>query len=88
MCLFSKKEVENKYFYAMVGCHRIAYEEFVETMQNNSGISLKIIVKLKDGKAKNFKIDFEDLASQIQDEKYEKLFIADGWVSDKSSLVK
>lgn len=82
------EELDNKYFYAMVGCHHILYNEFIETLSKNSGITLKISVKLKAGKAKSFKIDFKDLAEKLQDEKYEKLFMADDWISDQSRIQK
>ncbi len=77
---------ENQYYYAMVGCSNIVYEEFVDTLTTMPDKNLKILAKVKNGKVKSFKIDFKDLALKLQDEKYEKLFIADGWVADKSSL--
>lgn len=80
--------IESKYFYALVGWHDIPYKECAETLLNANGTSLKITVKVKNNKIKSFKIDFKDLALQIEDEKYtEKLFIADYSVNDTSYLV-
>ncbi len=81
-------DCESKYYYAMVGCSNIVYREFVDTLINMPDKRLKIIAKVKNGKVKSFKIDFKDLALKLQNEKYEKLFIADGWVSDNSTLEK
>lgn len=80
------EQLESCYFYAMVGWHDAPHEEFVEKLSNLSGTSLKITVKVKNGKVKSFKIDFKDFAQKQQDERFEKLFMADDWISDSSRL--
>lgn len=79
--------IESKYFYAMVGWHNIPYDECTNILLRANGISLKITAKIKNGKVKSFKIDFKDLALQLNDNRYEKLFMADDWISDKSRLI-
>ncbi len=79
---------ENRYYYAMVGCRNIEYRQFVDTLVNMEYKKIKVIVKVKNGRAKRFKIDFKDLAYKLNDKNFEKLFMADGWISDRSSIMR
>lgn len=81
-------EIENRYYYALVGCNNIDNEEFIDTLLKMSDTKFKITAKIKNGKVKSFKIDFKDLAEKLQDEKYEKLFMADEYISNESRLEK
>lgn len=61
------------------------YEKMVELLKNSSGRSVKVIIKLKNGIPKDFKIDIDSLADAYYDDRFKALELGGWGFNDKSA---
>lgn len=79
-----------KYCYATFGVKDVKmydngeYEELINLLKNNiENKKVKVMVKIKDGKAKDFKIDLTFLAEVYSDNRFNKLDLLGCGIHDK-----
>lgn len=75
---------ENKYFYASYSADLKFIDELADLLKNSYGKSIKVILKIKKGKIKNFKIDLDSLANSYNDERFKQLELVGWGLGDKS----
>ena len=74
----------NKYCYASYLVNLKFIDEISELLKNSSDKTVKVILKIKNEKVKDFKIDLNSLAEAYNDEKF-KSFELFGWgLNDES----
>ncbi len=76
-----------QYYYASTSINPTTYDAFVHAL-TNSDVKLKMTVKVKNGAAKSFKIDFKDLAKKLQNDAFAKGEIAAYGINDESFFTK
>ena len=60
------------------------FEQMVELLKNSTGKTVKVIIKLKKGVPKDFKIDVNSLAEVYCDERFKALSLLGWGFNDKS----
>lgn len=75
---------ENKYCYSLYSADEKIIDEIVNSLQNNSNKNIKVILKIKKGKLKDFKIDLGSLAEVCNNEKFKSLELIGWGLNDKS----
>lgn len=75
---------ENKYCYSLYSADEKIIDEIVDLLKNNPDKTVKVVLKIKKGKLKDFKIDLDSLAGVYNNQKF-KLLELMGWgLNDKS----
>ncbi|MDE7464197.1 MAG: hypothetical protein K2M48_04115 [Clostridiales bacterium] len=81
---------KNKYCYAWYELNdRKLYQngdfaELIELLKNSAGKTVKVMIKVKKGVPKNFKIDINSLAEAYNDERFKALTLLGWGFNDKS----
>lgn len=75
---------ENKYCYSLYSADEKIIDEIVNSLKNNSNKNIKVILKIKKGKLKDFKIDLGSLAEVCNNEKFKSLELIGWGLNDKS----
>ena len=75
---------ENKYCYSLYSADEKIIDEIVNSLKNNPDKTLKVILKIKKGKLKDFKIDLGSLAEVCNNEKFKSLELIGWGLNDKS----
>lgn len=75
---------ENKYCYSLYSADEKIIDEIVNSLKNNSDKTIKVILKIKKGKLKDFKIDLGSLAEVCNNEKFKSLELIGWGLNDKS----
>ena len=75
---------ENKYCYSLYSADEKIIDEIVNSLKNNSDKTIKVILKIKKGKLKDFKIDLGSLAEVCNNEKFKSLDLIGWGLNDKS----
>lgn len=60
------------------------YEHIVELLKNSANKTVKVIIKVKNGLPKNFKLDINSLAEAYNDERFKLLSLLGWGLNDKS----
>lgn len=75
---------ENKYCYSLYSADEKIIDEIVNLLKNNPDKTIKVILKIKKGKLKDFKIDLGSLAEVCNNEKFKSLELIGWGLNDKS----
>ena len=75
---------ENKYCYSLYSADENIIDEIVNSLKNNPDKTIKVILKIKKGKLKDFKIDLGSLAEVCINEKFKSLELIGWGLNDKS----
>lgn len=75
---------ENKYCYSLYSADEKIIDEIVDLLKNNPDKTVKVILKIKKGKLKDFKIDLDSLAEVYNNEKFKLLELLGWGLNDKS----
>lgn len=75
---------ENKYCYSLYSADEKIIDEIVNSLKNNSNKNINVILKIKKGKLKDFKIDLGSLAEVCNNEKFKSLELIGWGLNDKS----
>ncbi len=75
---------ENKYCYSLYSADEKIIDEIVNSLKNNPDKTIKVILKIKKGKLKDFKIDLGSLAEACNNEKFKSLELIGWGLNDKS----
>lgn len=75
---------ENKYCYSLYSADEKIIDEMVNSLKNNPDKTIKVILKIKKGKLKDFKIDLGSLAEVCNNEKFKSLELIGWGLNDKS----
>lgn len=75
---------ENKYCFASYSADLKFIDELAALLKNSYGKSVKVILKIKKGKIKDFKIDLDSLAKAYNDERFKQLELVGWGLNDKS----
>lgn len=75
---------ENKYCYSLYSADEKIIDEIVNSLKNNLDKTIKVILKIKKGKLKDFKIDLDSLAEVCNNEKFKSLELIGWGLNDKS----
>ncbi|MFR2136858.1 MAG: hypothetical protein ACLS5A_02025 [Pseudoruminococcus massiliensis] len=75
---------ENKYCYSLYSADENIIDEIVNSLKNNPDKTIKVILKIKKGKLKDFKIDLGSLAEVCNNEKFKSLELIGWGLNDKS----
>ena len=75
---------ENKYCYSLYSADEKIIDEIVNSLKNNPDKTIKVILKIKKGKLKDFKIDLGSLAEVCNYEKFKSLELIGWGLNDKS----
>lgn len=75
---------ENKYCYSLYSADEKIIDEIVNSLKNNPDKTIKVILKMKKGKLKDFKIDLGSLAEVCNNEKFKSLELIGWGLNDKS----
>lgn len=75
---------ENKYCYSLYSADEKIIDEIVNSLKNNPDRTVKVILKIKKGKLKDFKIDLGSLAEVCNNEKFKSLELIGWGLNDKS----
>ena len=75
---------ENKYSYSLYSADEKIIDEIVNSLKNNPDKTIKVILKIKKGKLKDFKIDLGSLAEVCNNEKFKSLELIGWGLNDKS----
>lgn len=75
---------ENKYCYSLYSADEKIIDEIVNSLKNNPDKTIKVILKMKKGKLKDFKIDLGSLAEACNNEKFKSLELIGWGLNDKS----
>lgn len=75
---------ENKYCYSLYSADEKIIDEIVNSLKNNPDKTIKVILKIKKGKLKDFKIDLGSLAEVCNNEKFKSLELIGWGLNDKS----
>lgn len=74
---------ENKYCYSLYSADEKIIDEIVNSLKNNPDKTIKVILKIKKGKLKDFKIDLGSLAEVCNNEKFKSLELIGWGLNDK-----
>lgn len=77
---------EMKYCYASYTVKMDIYDELKEKLRDTDGKMIIAVIKIKKGKAVDFKFDLKSLSEAYCDERFEKLDLA-GWGFNDSSFI-
>lgn len=77
-----------KFFYAAFSFKPNIYDELIEVLKEAKIKKVKIIAKTKKGVVKKFKVDFDFLAEEFQNEKFKKASIVVSGTNDNSAIRK
>lgn len=75
---------ENKYCYSLYSADEKIIDEIVNSLKNNPDKTIKVILRIKKGKLKDFKIDLGSLAEVCNNEKFKSLELIGWGLNDKS----
>lgn len=75
---------ENKYCYSLYSADEKIIDEIVNSLKNNPDKTIKVILKIKKGKLKDFKIDLGSLAEVCNNEKFKSLELIGWGLNDRS----
>lgn len=75
---------EYKYFYASFEAGTNHYDELSKRLITTDEKLVKVIIKVKNGIVKDFKIDLNDLAVRFNDKRFEKIALLGWGINDKS----
>lgn len=75
---------ENKYCYSLYSADEKIIDEIVDLLKNNPDKTVKVILKIKKGKLKDFKIDLDSLSEVCNNEKFKSLELIGWGLNDKS----
>lgn len=75
---------ENKYCYSLYSADENIIDEIVNSLKNNPDKTIKVILKIKKGELKDFKIDLGSLAEVCNNEKFKSLELIGWGLNDKS----
>ena len=75
---------ENKYCYSLYSADEKIIDEIVNSLKNNPDKTIKVILKIKKGQLKDFKIDLGSLAEVCNNEKFKSLELIGWGLNDKS----
>lgn len=75
---------ENKYCYSLYSADEKIIDEIVNSLKNNPDKTIKVILKIKKGKLKDFKIDLGSLAEVCNNEKFKSLELIGWGLNDKN----
>lgn len=75
---------ENKYCYSLYSADEKIIDEIVNSLKNNPDKTIKVILKIKKGKLKDFKINLGSLAEVCNNEKFKSLELIGWGLNDKS----
>lgn len=75
---------ENKYCYSLYSADEKIIDEIVNSLKNNPDKTIKVILKIKKGKLKDFKIDLGSLSEVCNNEKFKSLELIGWGLNDKS----
>ena len=75
---------ENKYCYSLYSADEKIIDEIVNSLKNNPDKTIKVILKIKKGKLKDFKIDLGSLTEVCNNEKFKSLELIGWGLNDKS----
>lgn len=75
---------ENKYCYSLYSADEKIIDEIVDSLKNNPDKTIKVILKIKKGKLKDFKIDLDSLAGVYNNQKFKLLELLGWGLNDKS----
>ena len=75
---------ENKYCYSLYSADEKIIDEIVNSLKNNPDRTVKVILKIKKEKLKDFKIDLGSLAEVCNNEKFKSLELIGWGLNDKS----
>ena len=75
---------ENKYCYSLYSSDEKIIDEIADSLKNNPDKTVKVILKIKKGKLKDFKIDLDSLAEVFHNEKFKSLKLLGWGLNDKS----
>lgn len=75
---------ENKYCYSLYSADEKIIDEIVDLLKNNPDKTVKVILKIKKGKLKDFKIDLDSLAGVYNNQKFKLLELLGWGLNDKS----
>lgn len=75
---------EYKYCYASFEVKVNDYDELSQLLIASDKKFVNVIIKVKNGKAKDFKIDLVDLAERLSDKRFEKISLLGWGLNDKS----
>lgn len=64
--------------------HNGDFEQMIELLKNSAGKTVKVIIKIKKGVPKNFKLDINSLAEAYNDERLKSLDLLGWGFNDKS----
>lgn len=77
---------EYKYCYASYEVNANHYDELSKLLITTEEKLVKMIVKVKNGIVKDFKLDLNDLAERFHDKRFEKIILLGWGLNDKSSI--
>lgn len=75
---------ENKYCYSLYSAEENIIDEIADLLKNNPDKTVKVILKIKKGKLKDFKIDLDSLAEVYNNQKFKSLELMGWGLNDKS----
>jgi len=78
---------KNKYCYAWYELktrNNNDFNDVIELLKNSAGKKVKVIIKLKKGIAKDFKLDIDSLSEAYNDERFKLLSLLGWGFNDKS----
>lgn len=75
---------ETKYCYVSYFVDLNYIDEIAALLKDSSDKTVKVILKIKKGKAKDFKIDLNSLAEAYHDERFKELELVGWGLNDKS----
>lgn len=75
---------ENKYCYSLYSAEENIIDEIADLLKNNTDKTVKVILKIKKGKLKDFKIDLDSLAGVYNNQKFKSLELLGWGLNDKS----
>lgn len=81
---------KNKYCYAWYDLKKSNmrrngdYEQMIDLLKNSAGKMVKVVIKIKKGKPKDFKLDVNSLAEAYNDERFKSLALLGWGFNDKS----
>ena len=81
---------KNKYCYAWYDLKKSNmrrngdYEQMIDLLKNSAGKMVKVVIKIKKGIPKDFKLDIDSLAEAYTDERFKSLSLLGWGFNDKS----
>ena len=75
---------ESKYCYSLYSADEKIIDEIVDLLKNNPDKTVKVILKIKKGKLKDFKINLDSLAEVYNNEKFKSLELLGWGLNDRS----